>query len=94
MGRSHLPRYADLMRRMIGFMVTGLSALITVPTGAMMVIFGSFPGEPVTTAVQRQERIVLIFGGVVFLIAGILLTLVAIRLRPRAGDLDPPLDEG
>lgn len=76
---------------MIGFMVTGLTALIAVPSGAMMIIFGRFPGEPVVTAAQRQERIILITGGVVFLVLGILCTLVAIRLRPRAGDLDPPL---
>ncbi len=77
---------------MIGFMVTGLMALITVPTGAMMILFGSFPGEPVVTAAQRQERIVLVAGGIVFLVAGILLTLVSIRLRPRPGDFDPPPD--
>ena len=77
---------------MIGFMVTGLMALITVPTGAMMILFGSFPGEPVVTAAQRQERIILVAGGVVFLVAGILLTLVSIRLRPRPGDFDPPPD--
>ncbi len=75
---------------MIGFMVTGLMALITVPTGAMMALFGAFPGEPVVTAGQRQTRAILVGGGVVFLVAGILLTLVALRLRPRAGDLDPP----
>ncbi len=73
-------------------MVTGLMALITVPTGAMMILFGSFPGEPVVTAAQRQERIVLVAGGIVFLVAGILLTLVSIRLRPRPGDFDPPPD--
>lgn len=73
-------------------MVTGLMALITVPTGAMMILFGSFPGEPVVTAAQRQERIVLVAGGIVFLVAGILLTLVSIRLRPRPGDHDPPPD--
>ena len=78
---------------MIGFMVTGLMALITVPTGAMMSLFGAFPGEPVVTAAQRQERIILVAGGVVFFVAGILLTLVALRLRPRAGDLDPPFDD-
>ena len=77
---------------MIGFMVTGLMALITVPTGAMMILFGSFPGEPVVTAAQRQERILLVAGGIVFLVAGILLTLVSIRLRPRPGDFDPPPD--
>lgn len=77
---------------MIGFMVTGLMALITVPTGAMMILFGSFPGEPVVTAAQRQERIILVAGGIVFLVAGILLTLVSIRLRPRPGDFDPPPD--
>ncbi len=73
-------------------MVTGLMALITVPTGAMMILFGSFPGEPVVTAAQRQERILLVAGGIVFLVAGILLTLVSIRLRPRPGDFDPPPD--
>ncbi len=73
-------------------MVTGLMALITVPTGAMMILFGSFPGEPVVTAAQRQERIILVAGGIVFLVAGILLTLVSIRLRPRPGDFDPPPD--
>ena len=78
---------------MIGFMVTGLMALITVPTGAMMAVFGGFPGEPVVTAAQRQERILLIAGGVVFFVAGILLTLVAIRLRPRPGDFDPPFSD-
>lgn len=78
---------------MIGFMVTGLMALIAVPAGAMMILFGAFPGEPVVTAAQRQERIILVAGGVVFLVAGILLTLVAIRLRPRPGDFDPPLND-
>jgi uncharacterized membrane protein HdeD (DUF308 family) len=78
---------------MIGFMVTGLMALITVPAGAMMILFGTFPGEPVVTAAQRQERVILIVGGVVFLVAGILLTLVAIRLRPRPGDFDPPFSD-
>lgn len=78
---------------MIGFMVTGLMALITVPTGAMMALFGAFPGDPVVTSAQRQERIILVAGGVVFFVAGILLTLVALRLRPRAGDLDPPFDD-
>ena len=78
---------------MIGFMVTGLMALITVPAGAMMILFGGFPGNPVVTAAQRQERIILVAGGVVFLVAGILLTLVAIRLRPRAGDVDPPFHD-
>ena len=77
---------------MIGFMVTGLLALIAVPAGAMMIVFGRFPGEPVVTAAQRQERILLIGGGIVFLVAGILLTLIAIRLRPRPGDLEPPPD--
>jgi hypothetical protein len=78
---------------MIGFMVTGLMALITVPTGAMMALFGAFPGNPVVTSAQRQERIILVVGGVVFFVAGVLLTLVALRLRPRAGDLDPPFDD-
>lgn len=75
---------------MIGFMVTGLMALIMVPTGAMMALFGAFPGNQVVTSAQRQQRIILVSGGVVFFVAGILLTLVALRLRPRAGDLDPP----
>ncbi len=57
-----------------------------------MIVFGRFPGEPVVTAAQRQERILLIGGGIVFLVAGILLTLIAIRLRPRPGDLEPPPD--
>ena len=59
---------------MIGFMVTGLMALITVPAGAMMALFGAFPGEPVVTSAQRQERIILVAGGVVFFVAGVLLT--------------------
>ncbi len=73
-------------------MVTGLMALVTVPAGVMMIVFGSFPDEPVITAAQRQERIILVGGGIVFLVAGILLTLVALRLRPRPGDFDPPPD--
>ena len=68
---------------MIGFMITGLTAILTVPTGAMMIIFGAFPGEAVVTAAQRQERIIVISFGVVFLITGVLCTLTAIRLRPR-----------
>lgn len=80
------------MRRMIGFMVAGLSALIAVPAGAMMILFGGFPGEPVVTEAQRQQRVILVGAGVVLLVAGILLTLVATRLRPRAGDLEPPPD--
>jgi uncharacterized membrane protein HdeD (DUF308 family) len=75
---------------MMGFMVGGILALILVPAGAMMVVFGSFPGEPVVTAADRQQRMLLIVFGTTFLIAGILLTLVAIRLRPRPGDFDPP----
>jgi hypothetical protein len=78
---------------MIGFMVTGLMALIAVPTGAMMILFGGFPDEPVVTAAQRQQRVILVAAGVVFFVAGVLLTLVALRLRPRAGDLDPPFDD-
>lgn len=68
---------------MIGFMITGLTAIITVPTGAMMIIFGTFPGEAVVTAAQRQDRIIVISFGVLFLITGILCTLTALRLRPR-----------
>jgi hypothetical protein len=78
---------------MIGFMVTGLLALIAVPAGAMLVLFGVFPGTAVVTAAQRQARTLLVAGGVVFLVAGILLTLTAIRLRPRAGELHPPVDD-
>ena len=59
-------------------------AILAVPTGAMPVIFGSFPGEPIVTAAQRQERLILIIGGVAFLVAGVLCALTAIRLRPRA----------
>lgn len=90
LGSSHLPRYAARVRRMIGFMVTGLMAIITVPAGAMMILFGAFPGEAVITAAQRQERVILVFGGVFFLIAGILCTITAIRIRPRPGDMQPP----
>ena len=74
----------------IGFMVTGLMAILAVPTGAMPVIFGSFPGEPIVTAAQRQERLILIIGGVAFLVAGVLCALTAIRLRPRAPEGGPP----
>jgi uncharacterized membrane protein HdeD (DUF308 family) len=77
---------------MIGFMVTGLTALITLPAGAMMVIFGAFPGEAVITAAQRQQRIILIAAGVFFVVAGILCAITAIRIRPRPGDLEPPPD--
>lgn len=77
------------MRRMIGFMVTGLLALLCVPSGAMMILFGVFPGEAVVTAAQRQERVVLIVGGAVLLIGGALCAIVAIHLRPRAADPGP-----
>jgi uncharacterized membrane protein HdeD (DUF308 family) len=80
---SHVAGYPDGVRRMIGFMVTGLMAIITVPTGAMMIIFGLFPGEDVVTAAQRQERIIVVSFGVFFLIVGILCTLTALRLRPQ-----------
>ncbi len=73
-------------------MVSGLLALSAVPSGAMMIVFGLFPGHAVVTAAERQERIILVGGGTVFLISGILLAFVSIRLRPRPGDFDPPPD--